>query len=130
MKYQKLTIAKNKEIQINLETKGVIRIKNDQAFKDIYAEVGPSPLAVALLAAYHVRYLRPLAITEKSLTVELWAHLYVDILVEECKKRKLLLRIEKLLQRIKRSTKVIDCGEASLDSNRWFWDLLSHLLLF
>lgn len=130
MNFIELKISQNHTILINLETRGVLRIKNDDGFKDIYAKYGPTTLSRALLAAYHIHYGEEIDITQNSLTVELWAHLYPDRIVNTLMGREVFSPFNKFLRRIKHSTKVIDCGEAHLDNNRWLWDFLSHFILF
>ena len=68
---------------------------------------------------------KPLKITNQSLMVEIWGHLYASHFanaIKELVKLKLVADFTAVV--IKRSD-TIDCGEADIDSNRKFWDTLA-----
>lgn len=68
---------------------------------------------------------KPLKITNQSLMVEIWGHLYASHVANAIKELvKLKLVVDFTAVVIKRSD-TIDCGEADIDSNRKFWDTLA-----
>ncbi|MBC7616444.1 MAG: hypothetical protein H7202_10295 [Pedobacter sp.] len=82
-------------------------------------------LVKLIKADYLILIGTPLKITNASLMVEIWGHLYAS------KFAKLLERMVrfKIIEKIKERSDTIDCGETGIDSNRKFWDLASKLLL-
>ena len=82
-------------------------------------------LVKLIKADYLILIGNPLKITNASLMVEIWGHLYAS------KFAKLLERVVrfKIIEKIKERSDTIDCGETGIDSNRKFWDLASKLLL-
>jgi hypothetical protein len=68
---------------------------------------------------------KPLKVTNASLMVEIWGHLYASkfaIAVNELIK---LSIIQNITEKVTKRSDTIDCGEADLDSNRRFWDVLA-----
>ncbi len=70
---------------------------------------------------------KPLNITDASLMIEIWGHLYASRFAGIIKELVRLKPIENLTAQIKKRSDTIDCGEAGIDSNRKFWDVLAKL---
>lgn len=70
---------------------------------------------------------KPLKITDASLMIEIWGHLYVSRFAGILKERIRLKFIENLTKWVKKRSDTIDCGEADIDSNRKFWNVLAKL---
>ncbi len=67
----------------------------------------------------------PLKITNSSLAVEIWGHLYASKFASIIQELIRLQLIENLTEHVKKRSDTIDCGEAEVDSNRKFWDVLA-----
>ncbi len=67
---------------------------------------------------------KPLKITNASLMVEIWGHLYTSKFATAVNQLVQLSIIEQITKKIIKRSETIDCGEAEVDSNRKFWDTL------
>lgn len=68
---------------------------------------------------------RELAITNDSLAVEIWGHVYFEywaLAIDHLFKLKL---ISSLVDAAVKYSEIIDCGEEGFDSNRKLWDFLA-----
>lgn len=126
-------------ITVQYEDK-IVRITCDDALTD-YLELpgnGSVPLAEHIRATYEGYFHKPLLISLHSLSVEILGHVYADkfgsclsslskhLSAEQTNLLQTLAK--KLLER----TCVIDCGEKSVDNNRFIWDFLEpfHGLIY
>lgn len=117
----------NSRIKVSLDD-GLIRLRSDKALW-IYLDGAAIPQTLKLVKTiktdYESTFGKALKISDNSLTVEIWAHVYshyFGLLINRNHKIKWLRKI--LLKGIERA-EIIDCGEKSVDTNRWFWDLIS-----
>lgn len=127
------------QITVRYEDK-IVRVTCDDALMD-YLELpgnGSVPLAEHILKSYEGYFHKPLEISLHSLAVEILGHVYADkfgsslselsrhLSSEQTSHLKALA--DKLLER----TAVIDCGERSVDGNRFVWDFLEpfHSLIY
>ncbi|WP_421943740.1 hypothetical protein [Pedobacter sp.] len=117
----------NNKIKVSLDD-GLIRLKSDKALW-IYLDGAAIPQTLKLVkiikSDYDSTFGKSLKISDNSLTVEIWAHVYshyFGLLINRNNKIKWLRKL--LLKGIERA-EIIDCGEKSIDTNRWFWDLIS-----
>ena len=106
-----------------------VRVKTNQALFEYLEQQGKkdaSLLASYLKAEYESLYATPLDISSDSLAIEILIHAYIDKLVNLLQASQLpeVLHnaLEPLLSRIEASTAVIDCGEKSVDNNRFVFD--------
>ena len=74
---------------------------------------------------YLIRIGQHLKITNESLMVEIWGHLYASKVANAVNNLIKLKIIENIANLVIERSDTIDCGEASLDSNRKFCDVLS-----
>ncbi|MGF1924345.1 MAG: hypothetical protein ACQUHE_09220 [Bacteroidia bacterium] len=82
-------------------------------------------LVRSIKADYLAEIGKPLKVTNSSLMVEIWGHLYASkfaIIAQELIKLKV---VKDMTQFVIQRSDTIDCGETELDSNRKFWDMLS-----
>ena len=84
-------------------------------------------LVKSIKADYILLIGKPLKITNASLMVEIWGHLYASKFANIIKELAQLKLIDNLTTQIKKRSDTIDCGEADIDSNRKFWDVLAKL---
>jgi hypothetical protein len=68
---------------------------------------------------------KPLKITNRSLMVEIWGHLYASHFANAIKELVNLKLVADFTAIVIKRSDTIDCGEADVDSNRKFWDTLS-----
>lgn len=66
-----------------------------------------------------------LNISDESLMVEIWGHLYASKFANILQELIKLKAIENFAEMVIQRSDTIDCGEADVDSNRKFWDVLS-----
>lgn len=128
MDFFSLQLSHDYAVNINLNSNKILRIRNDEDFKQSYAKLGSRLLSIKLLEAYKKKWGSLLHITTSSLATELYAHLFVDRILEKSLQFRLSPSIKNVLEILRQRTLIIDCGEAPLDQNRWIWDLLALLI--
>lgn len=111
----------------------IVQIKCDENLMDYLALPGNGALVLSRYIKENYRnYMnRDLKISEDSLAIEILAHAYADKFAETIEKlsNKLTKKNEnevvRVMEKIRDRTEIIDCGEKSIDSNRFVWDMLS-----
>ncbi len=125
------TIRKYNNTGVKIEfLPGLIRIYSNAAFWSFLEQCPVTDLEAfikTLKGDYQQKYHKTLKIGNNSLFVEIVGHVYFDYLARKLKRlcgfkwgRKQLIKL------IKRA-EVIDCGESTVDGNRWLWDALTFL---
>ncbi|WP_316826916.1 hypothetical protein [Pedobacter miscanthi] len=76
-------------------------------------------------ADYKTHFGKVLAISNDSLIVEILVHVYCDYLGLSFNRMVRVKWIQALVNKLLKRAEVVDCGEKSVDSNRWVWDLLA-----
>ncbi|KQM69595.1 hypothetical protein ASE74_06305 [Pedobacter sp. Leaf216] len=76
-------------------------------------------------ADYAQHFGKELAISNNSLIVEILVHVYCDYLGLSFNRIVRIKWIQNLVKKLLTRAEVVDCGEKSVDSNRWVWDLLA-----
>lgn len=109
-----------------------VHVRNDEHLLAYLRAPGKGALALAeyLLAQYEARYGAPLDISAHSLAIEILGHVFADQFAEAVSS--LLDKVapdadgplSRLLEKVQERSEEIDCGEASIDSNRFVWDML------
>jgi hypothetical protein len=126
-------------ISIRYEDK-IVRIKSDNALIE-FLELpsnGSFLLSQHILKTYEQNFNKALEINHHSLAIEIIAHVFVDTILDHMSDLSNSISHNKLksvvnaLESIRRHTKIIDCGEASIDNNRHIWDLLEpfHTIIY
>lgn len=77
---------------------------------------------------YFLLFGKELMISNKSLIIEIWAHVFASHFARAMKKRIKLKPIEKLADFVLKRSDIIDCGESNLDSNRKLWDISANFI--
>lgn len=72
-------------------------------------------------------YNTELKIRNASFVAEIWGHLVAYRISLWLKRHIKIGLIQKLAKFTAFRSGVIDCGEGSIDTNRWFWDILARL---
>lgn len=107
---------------------GSVHVVNN---KDLWTLLGTEIAArtAAFVVWIREQYLqlfdKELDITEDSLIVEIWGHVYFEYYILAVKELIRLKLVGDLLERMLKVSEVIDCGEAGKDNNRKLWDLLA-----
>jgi hypothetical protein len=103
----------------------IIRITNDDELIALLAhdtEAATGELITTIKVRYQEEFGKKLKVSDKSMAVEIWAHVYV----EKFAKAIASLRItRKLADAIIRRCEIIDIGEWGHDQNRFVWNALS-----
>lgn len=82
-------------------------------------------LASFIKSDYFKFFDKELKITEKSIIVEIWGHVFVSHIAKRFKTIIPIYPAKRFADFIIKRCNKIDCGERSIDSNRFVWDLLS-----
>jgi len=114
-------------VTVLFEPKMVRIIGHDQLLKFLKANLSEhtQQLVMHIKTDYQSSFGTPLNISDESLAVEIWGHLYASKFANVLQELVKLEVIENLTERVKQRSDTIDCGEADVDSNRKFWDVLS-----
>lgn len=126
-------------ISIRYENK-IVRITCNEALTN-YLKLpgnGSIPLAEHILKTYESYFHKPLEITLHSLAVEILGHVYADKFgaslnhISEHFSGEQMNLLHNLAEKLLERTSVIDCGEKSVDNNRFVWDFLEpfHSLIY
>ncbi|MEJ5994114.1 hypothetical protein WG904_06735 [Pedobacter sp. Du54] len=106
----------------------LIRIQgSEQLLAFLSADLNTHTLKLVKLikADYLTIFGKPLKITHASLMVEIWGHLYASKFATALNELIKLNIIQNLTKTVIKRSNTIDCGEADVDSNRSFWDILA-----
>lgn len=124
----KIYELKNCKIKVDLK-RGLIRVYSDKDlwnYLDVDVTLRTLELTQFIKKDYENEFQISLNISDNSLMVEIWAHVYSDYFGLLIKRYLKIKWIQNLLQKGIERAEIIDCGEKKLDSNRLIWDLLSH----
>lgn len=110
-------------LSVAFESK-VIRIKNNSALKNMLKNTsnGSGQAAYTLKQEYKKAMGSAIDISSNSLAVEILGHVYPDKVAHVVED---IPGLGYLADKVINSTNQIDCGESSVDGNRWVWDLLA-----
>jgi hypothetical protein len=125
---EKIYHLENSEIKVGLEPK-LVRVYSDTAlwtFLKTDAGKRSELLAETIKNDYATTFGNKLEITNDSLIVEILVHVYCDYLGLRFNQIVKIKFIQNLVNKLLERAEVVDCGERSVDSNRWVWDLLAR----
>lgn len=116
-------------------TDRLVQIKCDDELMKYLALPGNGAVALSKYIKEHYKeYMnKSLDISVDSLAIEILAHAYINKFAETIEKvnnrvtKKDKNEIIQVMEKIKGHTKIIDCGEKAIDSNRFVWDMLKPL---
>lgn len=115
------------KIKVALEPQ-LIRVYSNAAlwqYLDGKADSRFQLLVKTIKSDYNLAFSKPLAISDDSLIVEILVHVYCDYLGLSFNRIVRIKWIQNLVKKLLKRAEVVDCGEKSVDSNRWVWDLLA-----
>lgn len=111
-------------------TEGMAHISNDHALWHALEKYGAYNIAEVVKRKYQDIYGKSLNIGTTSMALEIIGHVVPD---QVCRiiSNSLIMPpgIKNTVSKITQHTTVIDSGESSLDTNRWFWDSLAGLVV-
>ncbi len=125
---EKIYHLENSEIKVGLEPK-LVRVYSDTAlWTFLKTDAGKrfELLAETIKNDYATTFGNELEITNDSLIVEILVHVYCDYLGLRFNQIVKIKFIQNLVHKLLERAEVVDCGERSVDSNRWVWDLLAR----
>ena len=114
-------------IQVKFQENSV-HIVNDKELWQLLAEDienRTTALAQEIRKDFSLQYKRELKITEDSLIVEIWGHVYFEYFALAIQNLINLKLIESIVSSAISYSELIDCGETGYDNNRWLWDILA-----
>lgn len=107
----------------------LIRIKKPKALQK-YLTLDIDQRSEVLVNSIKIDYLslfgKELAISNDSLIIEIWAHVYASYFAKAMKNLISLKLVEEAADFIIKRSDIIDCDESEIDSNRKFWDILAN----
>ncbi len=97
--------------------------KEDLTF--LYCE--SESLIQKIKADYKSIYQRDLKIASPSFIAEIWGHLVAYRIALWMKRHFKISPLQKLAKFAAFRSGMVDCGEAKVDTNRWFWDIIGTI---
>lgn len=127
MKMEKIYNLDGCSVNVFFEPKLIRIIGSEELLVHLNKRLNNHTLALVRLIKtdYALLLGKPLKITNASLAVEIWGHLYASKFATILQELISLKLIENFTEQIKKRSDTIDCGEADIDSNRKFWDMLA-----
>lgn len=115
------------KIEVALEDQLIHVYSNAELWQYLDGKAGSrfELLAKTIKSDYEEEFGKPLDISDDSLIVEILVHVYCDYLGLSFNRIVRIKWIQNLVKKLLKRAEVIDCGEKSIDSNRWVWDLLA-----
>ncbi|HEY2727930.1 MAG TPA: hypothetical protein VGI61_12195 [Parafilimonas sp.] len=123
-----ITVLDNK-IDVRLEDH-IIHITNNDALTNLLAcntETKTEQLVHSIKIAYYKLFNKNLEVSDASMAVEIWAHVYTEKFADAVQSSASIKLIDKLAEKVIERCEIIDIGEHGHDYNRFVWDGLAHL---
>ncbi len=115
------------QINIKLEPK-LIKVYGDAElwrFLSVKADSRLIFLIQCIKNDYEIKFKMPFKVSDDSLITEIIIHVYCDYIVLRFNRFIKIKWIQQFVIKILKRAEIVDCGEKSIDSNRWLWDYLS-----
>lgn len=107
----------------------LVRIKHPmvmQKFLSAAIERRSEVLVNAIKTDYAALFDKELDINNDSLMIEIWGHVYASYFAKAIKNLIDIKLVDNFADFVIKRSDIIDCGEADIDSNRKFWDILAN----
>ena len=106
-----------------------VHIDNNEELKLIIKDPKTAiALARKLKERYYKRYGSELSVTELSMAIEIYGHIYPEKIAGALKAIPIPEFIEDKLDHLMDKTDFIDSGEESIDQNRKIWDAIAKVI--
>ena len=106
-----------------------VHIDNNEELKSIIKNPKTAiALAGKLKERYYQRYGSELSVTELSMAIEIYGHIYPEKIAGAVKSIPIPDFIEDRLDNLMDKTDFIDSGEVSIDQNRKIWDAIAKII--
>ena len=106
-----------------------VHIDNNEELKSIIKNPKTAiALAGKLKERYYKRYGSELSVTELSMAIEIYGHIYPEKIAGAVKSIPIPDFIEDRLDDLMDKTDFIDSGEESIDQNRKIWDAIAKII--
>jgi hypothetical protein len=118
-------LGKNIQLSFN-EHK--IKLVNDEQLESLVAsnpETSTDTLVTAIKNEFKQAIGRDINISNSSMAVEIWGHIYTENFLTVIKSLPMFGLIDGLAEKLREHCEIIDMGESGHDSNRFVWDSLS-----
>lgn len=105
-----------------------IKIWNDETLSAILkmgAEESTRHLTNSIKIEYYKLFNSDFEVSNDSITVEIWAHVYAEKFAEAVKNFSSLKLVDAFADKILEHAEIIDIGEKGHDDNRFIWDGLA-----
>jgi hypothetical protein len=124
--YQSFTII-NKIISVKLQHNRISIRTDDQLFELITTmpESATDELVATIKKEYHAQFNKDFEVSDASIAVEIWGHVYAEKFVSAVKAISPVKLIDELAEKIYTSCAVINIGNKDNDGNRFIWDWLA-----
>ncbi|MEP6684493.1 MAG: hypothetical protein ABJA35_14585 [Parafilimonas sp.] len=116
------------KIDVSIEDH-IIRITNNDALTNLLTydtEARTAQLVHSIKVAYYKLFNKNLEVSDTSMIVEIWGHVYTEKFADAVKSATSFKLINKLAEKIIERCGIIDIGERAYDYNRFVWDGLAH----
>lgn len=123
----KLISINGKNIQIAF-TQHKIKLTNDAQLAALLAsntEASTDALVTAIKQEFKSAHGKDIDISDASMAVEIWGHVYTESFAAAIKSLSLFGFIDSLADKVIDKCEVIDMGESGRDNNRFVWDTLA-----
>jgi hypothetical protein len=126
---EKVYQIRNYEIRVSFAEK-IVQITSDRALSKLLAESlesGTAELVELIKKDYFEINRNQLAISNDSMIIEIWGHVYFEHFINSIKRLFRLKLIDNLDDFVMERCSIIDSGETKIDKNRRFWDMIAPL---
>lgn len=109
-------------------TQHKIKLVNDAELAALLSqqmEASTDALVSAMKAAFKQQNAKEFDVSDNSIAVEIWGHVYAESFAETVKNLSPFGFIDSIADKVIFHCEVIDIGEADRDNNRFIWDRLA-----
>lgn len=133
---ENIDLEKQEPNKFTLEIRGInfqlkphaIKIWNNDALSNLLkvdAESLTNELVENIKSAYFKLFADEFKVSDHSMAVEIWAHIYAEKFAEAVKNFSSVKFVDAIADKILQHAEIIDIGETGHDDNRFVWDALA-----
>ena len=119
--------AKDKNISVQFHENMIDILSDNQLFELVtqMPEAATDELVSAIKKEYHIQFNRDYSVSDPSMAVEIWGHVFAEEFADAVKKITSVKLVDELAEKIAEHCEVINIGEKGHDYNRIVWDMLA-----